>query len=229
VRYLPVFVDLKDQKVIVSGSTEAAVAKIRLLLKTPAHIKVFTAESSAQIESWSNEGRITLFRRPVNTADVAGACLLYAGNSNAAEDARAAAIGEAAGVMVNVVDNAEASAFITPAIVDRDPLVVAIGTEGAAPVLARRIKAQIERTIPASAGALARAGKRFRPEVKRLPSGRSRRAFWREFYDCVGPNACSEGGEAALEALLDKHLERPEFASKKRGKVWIVGAGICIL
>lgn len=228
-RYLPVFVDLKDRKVIVSGSTEAAIAKIRVLLKTPAHIKVFAAESSAQIESWAHEGAITLFRRPLRAADATGACLLYAGNSNAAEDMRVATIGEAAGVMVNVVDNAEASAFITPAIVDRDPVVIAIGTEGSAPVLARRLKAQIERAIHSNVGALARAGKRFRPAVKRLAPGQSRRAFWIEFYDRVGPNALSEGGEAALESTLETllytQLENTEFEAKKSGKVWIVGAG----
>ena len=79
---------------------------------------------------------------------------VYGANDEAVEDARAAAIGRAAGVLVNIVDNLEDSAFITPAIVDRDPVTVAIGTEGAAPVLARKIKAEIEEMLPAALGAL---------------------------------------------------------------------------
>ena len=86
------------------------------------------------------------------------------------EDARAAAIGRAAGALVNIVDNLEDSDFITPAIVDRDPVTVAIGTEGAAPVLARKIKAEIEAMLPATLGLLTRIGQAFRARVEALDS-----------------------------------------------------------
>ena len=117
-RYFPVFVDLEDIKIIVSGAGEMAVAKLRLLLKTSARITVFGANPASEIATWANEGRITLFRRSVAAGDTTGAVLLYAANNDAAEDARAAAIGRSAGALVNIVDNIDDSAFITGANID---------------------------------------------------------------------------------------------------------------
>ena len=97
-----------------------------------------------------------LVERPIEPADAAGAALLYGANGEPEEDARAAAIGRAAGALVNIVDDLDGSDFITPAIVDRDPVTVAIGTEGAAPVLARKIKAEVEAMLPATLGLLTR-------------------------------------------------------------------------
>ena len=111
---------------------------------------------------------------------------VYGANGDADEDARAAAIGRAAGALVNIVDDLEDSDFITPAIVDRDPVTVAIGTEGAAPVLARKIKAEVEAMLPARSGA--------DPDRAGVPrpgrgAGRARRgaAFWTRFYFERGP------------------------------------------
>jgi uroporphyrin-III C-methyltransferase / precorrin-2 dehydrogenase / sirohydrochlorin ferrochelatase len=79
---------------------------------------------------------------------VAGARLVYGANDEAVEDARVAALAEAAGVLHNIVDNLEGSAFLTPAMVDRDPLVVAIGTEGAAPCSPARSRRISRRSCP---------------------------------------------------------------------------------
>ncbi len=229
VRYIPVFVDLEDVNVIVSGAGEIAVAKLRLLLKTPARITVFGVGPVPEITAWASEGRLTLFQRTVEADDAIGAVLLYAANNDAAQDARAAAIGKAAGALVNIVDNIDASAFITPAIVDREPVVVAIGTEGAAPVLGRRIKAEVEQLLASSTGTLARIGKRFRPAATNIAHGRARRAFWADYYDRVGPAALAQGGEAAvdraLEELLRSHLNECVAPGANNGKVWIIGAG----
>ena len=88
------------------------------------------------------------------------------------------------------------SAFITPAIVDRDPVTVAIGTEGAAPVLARKIKAEVEAMLPVRLGVLARIGQAFRGRVEALDSA-ARRAFWTRFYFQTGPRALDAGEDAA--------------------------------
>ena len=101
-----------------------------------------------------------------------GAVLFYAANENAAEDARAAKIAKTEGALINIVDNLADSQFITPAIVDRDPVTVAIGTEGAAPFLARAIKADIEAQLPTNLGILTRIGKAFRDRASVLLYGR---------------------------------------------------------
>jgi uroporphyrin-III C-methyltransferase/precorrin-2 dehydrogenase/sirohydrochlorin ferrochelatase len=220
-RHYPVFLDLRDRSIVVSGAGPVAVAKLRLLMKTEARIEVYGARPVAQVRAWANEGRIVLVERPVEPADAAGAELVYGANGEAAEDARAAAIGRAAGALVNIVDNLEDSDFITPAIVDRDPVTVAIGTEGAAPVLARKIKAEVEAMLPATLGLLTRIGQGFRARVEALDS-KARRAFWTRFYFESGPRAL-EGGEDAARDELERLLGAGD--APRRGVVHLVGSG----
>ncbi|MGI9418914.1 MAG: siroheme synthase CysG [Geminicoccaceae bacterium] len=224
-QHFPIFVDLREQSVVVSGAGETAIAKLRLLLKTEADVTLFGEAPHEQIRVWADAGLLRLVERRIEAGDAEGARLLYAANDDAIEDAHAAAIGRTAGALVNVVDNLEHSQFITPAIVDRDPVTVAIGTEGAAPVLARRIKAETEERLSADIGKLASIAKTFRPMAEALPSGRVRRQFWSRYYNDTGPNALRQGGveavHAALRALLAETLQmRPE-----PGRVAIIGAG----
>lgn len=207
------------------GGGEAALAKLRLLLKTEARITVFSPAPAAEIEAWAREGRLTLHRRPLEPGDTTCAALFYAADEDAAEDGRTAAIARADGALVNIVDNLADSQFITPAIVDRDPVTVAIGTEGAAPVLARAIKADLEERLPATLGTLARIGKAFRRAVEVLPMGRRRRDFWRDYYFSAGPRAMDEGGETEVKNELQALLSKYENATDREGRVAFVGAG----
>lgn len=220
-RHFPVFLDLRARRVVVSGAGETAVAKLRLLLKTEARLVVYGTDPVDQVRAWAAEGRIVLVERPVALGDAICAALLYGANADAAEDARAAEIGRAGGALVNIVDNLEDSAFITPAIVDRDPVTVAIGTEGAAPVLARKIKAEIEEMLPVRLGALTRIGQVFRARVEALDS-KARRLFWTKFYFERGPRAIEAGEDAARDAL---ETLLAEGEGERRGFVHFVGAG----
>jgi len=225
-RHYPVFLDLRGRDVVVSGAGETAAAKLRLLMKTEARIFVFGVGPVEQVGAWASEGRVVLIERPVAPGDAVGAALFYGANADAVEDARAAAIGRAEGALVNIVDNLEGSAFITPAIVDRDPVTVAIGTEGAAPVLARKIKAEIEAMLPARLGALARIGQAFRVRVEAL-DGKARREFWSRFYFQRGPRALEAGEDAVrdeLERLLAEGVA-PQLGVVGSGFVHFVGAG----
>jgi len=223
-QHFPIFLDLAGARVIVAGGGEAALAKLRLLLKTTARLEVFAADPEPELEALAREGRISLHRRALMAGDVAGARLVYGAAEDAGEDARVAAIGRAEGALVNIVDNLEDSDYITPAIVDRDPVVVAIGTEGAAPVLARAIKADLEARLPVALGLLARVGKVFRAAADALPMGRRRREFWAEYYDTIGPRA-AEKGEATLEPALNALLARHLTQAPGAGRVDLVGAG----
>ena len=223
-QHFPVFLALAGRRVVLSGGGDAALAKLRLLLKTDAHLTVFTPEPADEIIAWSKAGKLTLIRRAMEPGDAMCAVLFYAADEDATEDARTAAIAHADGALVNVVDNLADSQFITPAIVDRDPVTVAIGTEGAAPVLARAIKADLEERLPATLGPLARIGKGFRKMAERLPFGRARRDFWRDYYFASGPAAMTEGADAvrpALADLLARHLAK----EARPGHVAFVGAG----
>lgn len=224
-QHFPIFVALTGRVVAVSGGAAAAVAKLRLLLKTGAEIRVYAQDPAPAIVDWAAAGRLTLHARALAEGDATGAVLVYGANDDAAEDARVAAIARAAGVPVNIVDDLDGSDFITPAIVDRDPVTVAIGTEGAAPVLARKIKADLEASLSPSLGLLARIGKAFRGRAESLPHGRRRRDFWADYYEADGPRALAEGGEAAIGASLANLLSRHLAQAPRPGRVDFVGAG----
>ncbi|WP_085879368.1 siroheme synthase CysG [Roseisalinus antarcticus] len=223
-QHFPIFLNLAGRRVVLSGGGETAVAKLRLLLKTEARLTVFATEPCDQVRAWADAGRITLVGRAFGPGDALCAALAYAANDDAGQDARVARLARADGALVNIVDNLGDSQFITPAIVDRDPVTVAIGTEGAAPVLARAIKRDLEERLPATLGPLARIGKAFRGAVEALPFGKPRRDFWQEYYFATGPRTIEAGEDAvppALGALLARHLDTPEA----RGVVDFVGAG----
>lgn len=223
--HFPIFLNVTARRIAVAGGAEVALAKLRLLLKTRAALIVFAERPLPEIEAFAAAGTLRLVRRALAVGDAAGAALVYAATEDAAEDARVAAIARAEGALVNIVDNLHDSDFITPAIVDRDPVVVAIGTEGAAPVLARALKAEIEERLSPVLGDLARIGKSFRAMAEALPHGRARRAFWAEFYEVTGPRAHTAGGADAVEEALDDLLNRHLTAAPARGHVDLVGAG----
>lgn len=222
--HFPIFLNTEGRRIVLSGGGDAALAKLRLLMKTTAHITVFAPDADNQIKTWAKGGKLRLIGRAMEPGDTLCAALFYAADEDATEDKRTAAIAHADGALVNIVDNLTDSQFITPAIVDRDPVTVAIGTEGAAPVLARAIKADLEERLPTSLGTLARIGKAFRKAADALPFGRPRRDFWRDYYFNAGPKAMSTGEEAvqpALDDLLADHLMK----DTRKGHVAFVGAG----
>ena len=222
--HFPIFLSTKGQRIVVSGGGEAALAKLRLLMKSQAKISVYATYPAPELVQWADADRITLHTRALRHGDVLCAKLFYAADEDTVEDARTAAIARAEGALVNIVDNLHDSAFITPAIVDRDPVTIAIGTEGAAPVLARAIKADLEERLPATLGTLARIGKGFRKMADALPFGRARRDFWRDYYFNAGPRAVA-GGDTAVEVALDDLLNDHLTRAARPGHIAFVGGG----
>lgn len=224
-QHFPIYLDLSNRPVLLSGNGEMALAKLRLLAKTPAQISVFAPCPEPALAEMVAEAGATLLRRTPEAADLHRAALVYAATGDAHEDAELARLARAHGVLVNIVDNLEGSDFITPAIVDRAPVTIAIGTEGAAPVLARALKTDLEERLPATLGTLARAGKLFRHTAEALPQGRARRDFWADYYFDTGPQVLEQAGagllDHALHALLQDHLS----SAAKPGRVDLVGAG----
>ncbi len=218
--HFPIFLSTRGQRIVLSGGGDAALAKLRLLMKSEARISVFAPTPAPEIKDWAEAGKLTLHRRALTHGDTLCAALFYAADEDATEDKRTASIARSEGALVNIVDNLHDSTFITPAIVDRDPVTIAIGTEGAAPVLARAIKADLEAKLPSTLGMMARVGKGFRKMADALPFGRARRDFWRDYYFATSP-ASEESAEEALEALLRQHLNK----TARPGHVAFVGGG----
>ena len=224
-RHFPVYLDLTDRVVAVSGAGEIAIPKLRLLMKTAAKIEVYAAQISEDVRAMARHGRLTIFERPLEERDALRSALIYAANKDGFENTRIARIGASAGKFVNVVDNLAESDFITPAIVDRSPVTVAIGTEGSAPVLARGLKAAIESQLPASIGTLAKIGSSFRGEASKLPAGRTRREFWSRFYFRDGPRALEERGEEGAAHMLERLASRASSFATNFGSVAFAGIG----
>lgn len=177
-RYFPIFFDLKHRPVVVIGGGEEALRKIRLLLKTEAHISVI---APALHDELAAEPRVNWVAKHYHTGLLEGAALVY--SADPALNERVAADSTALGIPVNAVDNPGISTFIVPSIVDRDPLVVAIGTEGTAPVLGQGLRARIDAMLPLAIGPLAKAGAALRERVaETIPAGTRRRSFWSRFF-----------------------------------------------
>ena len=154
-RYFPIFVDLDGLEVLIVGGGEKALQKLRLLAKSTARIRMVAAEFDEGILVLAGERSVTLTRRSFAAGDLAGVVIAFAADDDAATNSDVARAAKALGIPHNVVDGPAESSFIMPAIVDRDPVVVAIGTEGTAPILAREIKAKIEAWLPAKFGRVA--------------------------------------------------------------------------
>lgn len=224
-RYLPISLDLSGKRVVIAGDGAAALAKLRLLAKTDAQIAVFAADPLPDLARVAARRGARLTSRRAEAADIAGATLVYAASGDRTEDDRIVQLARVFGALANGVDWPEGSDFLTPAIVDRDPVTVAIGTEGAAPVLARRLKASLEAGLPQSTGALAAAAQRFRPRAAALPSGKPRRRFWDRFFGGEGARAHAAAGPEGADASLEALFQAAAAATPADGHVHLVGAG----
>lgn len=221
--YLPLFVDLRQRRALIVGGGETAAQKLRLLRKAGARVTVLAEAPVAEIAALAEAGEIILEGRTFTSAD-AKDCAVIIGTDPASNEAVSAAA-RAANIPVNVVDRADLSTFLVPAIVDRSPIVVGISSGGAAPLLARLLRARLETLLPARLGDLAAFAARFRAAVRGLiDDARTRRRFWERFFDSPAAEAVLAGNErAAREAMLP--LLNSNAVKQESGVVYLVGVG----
>jgi uroporphyrin-III C-methyltransferase / precorrin-2 dehydrogenase / sirohydrochlorin ferrochelatase len=228
-RFLPVFLDACAGVVILVGSGEPARGKLRLLRAAGAHVRWFSRDVDVAEEmlTLSGRGRLEIsFGDPLK-ADWADAVAVVSAAGDAL-DAQIAARARRRRIPVNVVDRPEVSTFIFPAVVDRGEVVVAIGTGGASPVLARRLRELIEALLPTRIGELAQLIGRHRRRFATVPRALSPRRFWENII--AGPIAeavlagRSDEAEARLVAAIDDDGARESSAGKGE-TVFLVGAG----
>jgi uroporphyrin-III C-methyltransferase/precorrin-2 dehydrogenase/sirohydrochlorin ferrochelatase len=218
--HFPIFLRLKEARVLVIGGGEVAARKIRLLRKAGARIEVAARELNPELAGMAAGGELSHGGTEFDPAAITGCRLVVAATDDLALNARVAAAAMAANVPVNVVDNPDLSTYITPSIVERAPVTVAIGTGGAAPVLARRLRERIETLLPVAYGRLGEFMGRQRPRVKALPP-EARRKLWEDFLDGPGPERLFVGDESAAAIELESLLR----GEPPRGEVYLVGAG----
>ena len=218
-RYFPIFVDLDGARVVVVGGGEEALRKVRLLLKTNASIEVIARELHEELAA---NKRVSWLATAYDAALLDGATLVYSADADL--NAHVSADAKARGIHINAVDEADISTFIVPSIVDRDPVVIAIGTEGTAPVLGQGIRAKVDAMLPQSLGALARKAQGLRDRVaQQLPPGNRRRAFWTDFFFGTTRDAFDAGDDVAFGLSFDDAIYNA--AKARTGRVSLVGAG----
>ncbi|MGS0677258.1 precorrin-2 dehydrogenase/sirohydrochlorin ferrochelatase family protein [Shewanella sp. 125m-1] len=198
-QYFPLFVDTQSLKVLIVGAGDVASRKLDLLTRTEASINVIATEACQDTLNYAQSKRISLALRAVNDADITDCDLVYLCTADTELNERLAEIAKAQGIWANVVDNPKFCRFITPSIVDRGRLQIAISTAGAAPVYARELRARLESWLPLSITSLFDFIAERRQEVQhRLPVFKQRRIFWEQFFNRNG---------SRFDAKTESHYE----------------------
>ena len=223
-RYFPIFLDLQGQAVLVVGGGTVAERKIRLLLKAGAMVQVVAGTINENLRELAAREKIDWTATAYDPVQLEGTRLVYAATSDRDLNARVHRDADRKGIPVNVVDDLEHCRFITPAIVDRAPLQIAISTSGSAPVLARTIRNWLEQLLPAGIANVATAAGRLRPYVnKRLGAG-ERRKFWDRLFTHQRLQDWSELNADEIGLKIQRTVNAEQTLPAK-GKVYLVGAG----
>ena len=219
----PAFFRVSGRTVVVVGEGDEAFAKARLLFNTDARIVVVAEKPEAAFARFIAEKGLVLARRPFSAEVIADAILVFAATGDAAADRAISDAARALGIPVNAVDQPDCCDFFTPALVNRAPVAVAIGTEGAGPVLSQMIRAQVDQMLSPSLGRLASLAESYRGAVDRvLPRGATRRAFWRRFFRGPVADAVDQGD---IETARRNATVLLNAEGRAGGHVWLVGAG----
>jgi len=224
VRYLPIHVDTKDADILIVGGEAAAEAKLRTLVKTDANLILVATIVSPEISRWIEAGKITHFNRAFSPCDLDGKRLVYAATEDDSFNGEIAALCRAKFLPVNAADYKDACDFITPALVDRAPVAISIGTEGTSPGLARAIKADLETRLPSTLGSYALKVQKLRAKVKAvMPALSDRQRFWAAIFGGKSLDAQLRLSNEALEAAVyDRFQSKSENGG---GMVSLVGSG----
>lgn len=225
--HLPVFLQLNHRPCLVVGGGVVAERKVRLLMRAGAAVTVIAQDLTGELARLRDENGIVQHDGEFADRLLAGMRLVIAATDDEEVNRQVSRAAEDAGILCNVVDDGAASSFIVPAIVDRSPVVVAIGTSGNAPVLAQRLKSQIEAWLPTRIDALATQAGRWRELVrKRFSTVRERRRFWQRFFDGpIAEHLLANRKQEAERALRMELIENVVPHSPQVGEAYIVGAG----
>ncbi|THV25208.1 siroheme synthase CysG [Peteryoungia ipomoeae] len=221
----PAFFKVEGEVAAVFGNGDEAYAKVRLLKNTEARIVAYADAPEADYAAYLAANAIFQIAEAFDPAQVEGARLVFAATGEGALDRKIVAAARAARIPANAVDQPDYCDFYTPALVNRAPIAVAIGTEGVGPVLAQMIRADIDRLLPRSLGKLGRLANSYRRAVDRLvPRGAPRRLFWRDFFKGTVADHV-ESDEISLARREATRLLKGVAADRLEGRVFLVGAG----
>jgi uroporphyrin-III C-methyltransferase/precorrin-2 dehydrogenase/sirohydrochlorin ferrochelatase len=219
----PIFAKVEGRVVVIVGDGDEALAKARLMAQSSAELRVISAAPEAELADWAAANGVAIVRQAYEPALLTDAALVFAATGELDRDAAVVADARSMKIAVNAVDRPELCDFFTPALVNRAPVAVAIGTEGAGPVLAQMIRARIDQMLSPQLGVLAQLAASYRDAVEKLlPKGVARRRFWKEFF--TGETARNvDAGDVSSARRTASQLLRERGTVP--GHVALVGAG----
>ncbi len=223
--FLPIFIDIKARVCVVVGAGDVALRKIQLLLRAGASVRVIAPRLTAGVRRLHAKKGVEIEERTYQPGDIDGATLVIAATDDTRTNEAVAAEARRLGILINVADQPALCSFVMPSIIDRSPVIAAVSTGGASPVLARLIRARLESLIPAGYGRLAALASRFRDKVKTtFATPTDRRLFW---------DRVLQGGVA--ERVFTGHMEEAEEIMRREldaaasnsgiGEVYLIGGG----
>jgi uroporphyrin-III C-methyltransferase/precorrin-2 dehydrogenase/sirohydrochlorin ferrochelatase len=225
-KLLPIFLNVKDQPCLVVGGGEVAARKVALLRRATAQVTVIAPNLCASLAELAQSSEIAHRVAEFAPADVAGFMLVVAATDDLAVNRQVSDAARARGIPVNVVDQPTLCSFVMPSIIDRSPVVVAVSSGGASPVLARLLRAKLETLVPASYGRLATLVQKFRAQVKaKFNTTTERRRFWERVLQGPIAEMLLAGQEKAAHTALEKAVQQEPVGEQTVGEVYVVGGG----
>lgn len=223
--YFPVFLDLKNRLCLLIGGGEVATRKGRMLAKAGARLRIVAPDISAELRQLAEKNQGELHEREYQSSDLRDCVLAIAATDSESLNKKISADAQALNLPVNVVDTPALCTYITPAIIDRSPLVIAVSSGGEAPVLARLVRTKLETLIPAGYGKLAQIASQWRERIKaRFSDGDSRRKFWEKILQGPAAELMMNGQEEAANTFINNELAADQSALTQ-GEVYLVGGG----
>jgi uroporphyrin-III C-methyltransferase/precorrin-2 dehydrogenase/sirohydrochlorin ferrochelatase len=222
---LPIFMNINQRLCVVIGAGEVAARKVTMLLRAQASVTVYAPEICPTLADLVEAGRIRYQQARFADQQLSGACLVIAATNDLQVNTAVSLAAQANNIPVNVVDAPALCTFTMASIVERSPIVIAISSEGNAPVLARYLRSKIETMLPAGYGRIAAIAGEFRDKVKsKYATSQARRIFWEGVLQGPIVERILAGQEAAARIGLDQLLA-DDTASQQHGEVYLVGGG----
>jgi uroporphyrin-III C-methyltransferase / precorrin-2 dehydrogenase / sirohydrochlorin ferrochelatase len=222
---LPIFINITNRRCVVIGGGDVAARKVTMLLKANAAVVLYSPKLCHELSDLVITEKITHIKANFDESQLEGACLVIAATDDEAVNTAVSLAAKALNIPVNVVDSPALCTFTMASIVERSPIVIAISSEGNAPVLARYIRTKIETMLPASYGRIAEIAGEFRDKVKdKFGTTQARRIFWEGVLQGPVVERVLSGQEQAARSLLQSMIDNADTTANK-GEVFLVGGG----
>ena len=207
-RFLPISISLKDRKVLVVGGGTVAQRKVETLLDYDCAIMLVAPTLADKVEYYGERGLITVEKREYRGGEAAEYGLVISASDDEQVNRQVYDDSRAARVPVNVVDNPALCDVIFPAVVKRDCLTVAVGSDGRAPFLSSHLKLILENIFPEHWTKLATLASRFRDRVQEYYRDRpdQKMAAYERFVSADWKTIVKEKNDDAIEAELQRLL-----------------------